>query len=76
MDNSSTEVRQHEMEHAQYNDIPVEYCAHCLSLAIMDIEGTPYCSKCGSTDIKKADIFDWEKIYAAKYAGKYLDLGK
>lgn len=71
MDNSSIEN-----QHDKYNEIPVEYCSHCLSIAIMDADGTPYCSKCGSTDIKEANIFDWEKIYAAKYAGKYLDLGK
>lgn len=68
MDNSSIEN-----QHDKYNEIPVEYCSHCLSIAIMDADGTPYCSKCGSTDIKEANIFDWEKLYAAKYAGNYLN---
>lgn len=76
MDNLSTE-NQHEVnKHDEYNKEPVKYCAHCLSLAIMESEGTLYCDKCGSTDVKEANIFDWEKIYAAKYAGSYLDLGK
>lgn len=72
MDSSNTD-KQCDRSHSKYNEEPVEYCAHCLSLAIMDVDGTTYCSKCGSTDIKKANIFDWEKIYAAKYAGNYLN---
>lgn len=65
-----------ENQHDKYNEISVEYCTHCMSLAIMDVDGTPYCSKCGSTDIEEANIFDWEKKYAARYAGSYLNLGK
>lgn len=61
---------------SDYNDVPVEYCSHCLSLAILDMEGIPYCDKCGSTDISSTHIQLWEKIYAAKYAGSYLNLGK
>lgn len=76
MDNLSTEARQHEAKHAQYNNIPVEFCTCCLSLAVRDVDGTAYCSKCGSTDINKTNIFDWEKIYAAKYAGNFLNLGR
>lgn len=72
MDSSNTD-KQCDRSHSKYDEEPVEYCAHCLSLAIMDVDGTTYCSKCGSTDIKKANIFDWEKIYAAKYAGNYLN---
>ena len=72
MDNSSTEVKQHEIKHAQYNDIPVEYCAHCLSLAIMDADGIPYCNECGSTDIKEANIFDWENLYKTRYGKSYI----
>lgn len=72
MDSSNTD-KQCDRSHSKYDEEPVEYCAHCLSLAIMDVDGTPYCSKCGSTDIKKANIFDWEKLYAARYAGNYLN---
>lgn len=63
-------------KHSEYNDIPVEYCSHCLSLAILDMDGTPYCDKCGSTDISSTHISQWEKIYATKYAGDYLNLEK
>ena len=65
-----------ERKYTEYGEEPVEYCAHCLSLAIMDLDGMPYCNKCGSTDINKANIMEWEKIYGAKYAGSYLNLGK
>lgn len=68
MDRLSKEEKQDE-----YNSIPVEYCSHCISLAVMDADGTAYCSKCGSTDISKANILDWEKMYGQKYAGNYLN---
>lgn len=60
--------------HNEYNDEPVVYCADCLSLRIQSIDGLDYCDKCGSTNIKETNIFEWEKMYAAKYAGKYIDL--
>ncbi len=56
-----------------YNDEPVIYCKHCLSLAIRTIDGTDYCDKCGSTDLEQANIFDWEKMYGQKYGGNYLN---
>lgn len=76
MDSLNTGNQCNVNSHSEYNEEPVKYCAHCLSLAIMETDGTLYCDKCGSTDIKEANIFDWEKIYAAKYAGSYLNLGK
>lgn len=73
MDNLEAGIQGHMVHtHNEYNEIPVEYCAHCLSLAIMDVEGTPYCSKCGSTDIKKANIFDWENLYKTRYGKSYI----
>lgn len=56
-----------------YNDEPVTYCKHCLSLSIRTIDGTDYCDKCGSTDLEQANIFDWEKMYGQKYGGNYLN---
>ena len=47
-----------------------------MSLKILSVDGIDYCEKCGNTDIREANIFDWEKMYAAKYAGNYLNLGK
>lgn len=45
----------------EYNKIPVYYCKHCGSLAIMTMPENPddYCDKCGSTDIGKASIEGW-----------------
>lgn len=57
-----------------YNEIPVLYCADCLSLRILDVNETDYCEKCGSTNINQTDIGNWEKLYAARYAGSYLNM--
>ena len=47
-----------------YNDIPVYFCAKCLSLAILhDNVYGDYCRDCGSLDIRKAHIYDWEKLH-------------
>ena len=59
-----------------YNNEPVYYCSECLSLRVRDIDGTDYCDKCGSTNIGQAHIREWEHMYAKKYAGNYLNLGK
>lgn len=45
-----------------YNEEPILYCTHCLSLYIVEYEGTDYCKKCGSTHIKELLIEDWEKL--------------
>lgn len=56
----------------KYNEENVHYCTQCLSLRVMEVDGTDYCDKCGSTDIKEANIHDWENMYAKKYGGNYL----
>lgn len=71
MSNSRTVEEQH--KHDEYNAVPVVYCADCLSLRIQTVDGIDYCDKCGSTNMKEANIFDWEKIYEARYSSKYLD---
>ena len=45
----------------EYNKIPVYYCKHCGSLAIITIPDIPndFCNKCGSTNIGKASIEGW-----------------
>lgn len=59
-----------------YNDEPVFYCKHCLSLKIMneskmfDLE---YCGDCGSTNIDQTHISNWEEIYRQRYGFKLLD---
>lgn len=52
-----------------YNNIPVYYCKHCGSLAIMTIPELPddYCDKCGSTDIGKASIEAWLELQKTVY---------
>jgi len=72
MNNSRTVEEQH--KHDEYNAEPVVYCAECLSLKILTVDGIDYCDKCGSTCTKEANIFDWEKMYATKYAGSYLNM--
>lgn len=59
-----------------YDQIPVLYCKHCLSLKIRNIpvvEDSDYCDDCGSTDTGKCLIQEWETLYKNKYGHKYLD---
>ena len=58
----------------KYNDIPVLYCTDCLSLRVLGVGEVNYCEKCGSTNVESTDIFSWEKMYAARYAGSYLNM--
>lgn len=63
-------------ENFNYNDIPVYYCTQCLSLRIMEVQGISgmnFCDECNSTDIAKANIFEWEKLYEQKYGFKFLE---
>lgn len=51
-----------------YDEIPVCYCANCLSLKIMNMsDDMCYCDECGSTDVKETNIDDWEIIYNERY---------
>lgn len=50
---------------SEYDNEPVFYCKHCLSLKIRDA-GLPdllYCDDCGSADILTASIVEWEEMY-------------
>ena len=65
----------------KYNDIPVEYCEACLDLRINEMEyrnshtglyeKVPYCGNCGSGNIEKAHIEDWEELYYDRYGHTY-----
>lgn len=58
-----------------YNSIPVLYCKNCLSLRIMGIEGfedADFCDECGSTDIVKSSIEEWQELYRAKSGHDFL----
>lgn len=59
-----------------FNDEPVFYCKHCLSLAIKTINGLDFCGDCGSVDIAQAHISEWEEKYKEKYELKYLNIKK
>lgn len=56
----------------EYNSIPVYYCKHCGSLAVMAMPGfvNDYCDKCGSTDIGKASIEVWLDLQKTVYQKK------
>lgn len=56
-----------------YNDIPVFYCKHCMSLGIKEMAGTEgYCINCGSTDIGEVDFNEYTSLYRKRF-GKDLN---
>lgn len=59
----------------QYNEEPVYYCPHCLSLKIMRVGKTDesYCEDCGNTMIKTTDIFTWQDMYKERYGFNFLE---
>lgn len=73
MSNLSTDK---ENLHNDYNNEPVFYCKHCLSLYIRNIpsvDDSDYCDGCGSTDIGECSIEEWENLYKNKFGHNYLD---
>lgn len=59
----------------EYNNIPVFYCKHCLSLKIKTVVtglNLDYCDECGSTDIDTTDIENWRNLYRDRYGFDYL----
>lgn len=56
-----------------YNDEPVIYCTHCLSLAIRVSENTDYCDDCGSTDLDTININDWNELFEKRYNKRYIN---
>lgn len=62
--------------HNDYNNEPVFYCKHCLSLNVryvLDMEDSEYCDDCGSTDIAECSIEEWENLYRNKFGHNHLD---
>lgn len=55
-----------------YNNIPVSYCKHCLSLAIYTSGDVIYCDKCGSVEIVEGHIEKWEGLHQLKYGHKFI----
>ena len=58
----------------QYNDEPVFYCNHCLSLNIQMIEDLEYCSKCGTTVVESCHIEEWQEKYKNRYGEEFLKI--
>jgi hypothetical protein len=64
------------MNKEEYNNEPVYYCTHCLSLCIKGVpgmQGLDYCDDCGATDIKTTHIEEWKNLYKSKYGFEYLE---
>ena len=60
----------------EYNKEPVYYCKKCLSLKIgyvAVLEGSEYCEDCNSTNIEKATIEEWDKMFFNRYGYHYLE---
>lgn len=57
----------------EYNDEPVFYCKHCLSLRVRVVGGFNFCDECGSTAIETAHINDWENMYVERNGHKFLE---
>lgn len=51
----------------QYNDEPVYYCKHCLSLAIKDIGIGDCCADCGSMIIGVTTLEGYDRLYKARF---------
>lgn len=51
----------------KYNEEPVFYCRKCKSLKILGVDHVLYCGDCGSTEIDKSLIQEWEKIKNSKH---------
>ena len=63
-------------ENNEYNNEPVFYCKHCLSLRIKsvpDIEGLDYCDDCCSSFLYSTDIETWRQLYKDRNGFDYLD---
>lgn len=64
------------VDNNEFNNEPVFYCKHCLSLKIKSVPGMEeldYCDECGATDIGKTGINTWRQMYMDKFGFDYLD---
>lgn len=57
-----------------YNQEPVDYCAHCLSLNIKELNNSKMdvCGECGNVDFLQTDINNWIEIYTKEYGEPFL----
>lgn len=57
---------------SEFNDEPVYYCPHCLSLKIKVLDQfVDYCDDCGCTDIETTDIFTWRSMYKKRFGKEF-----
>jgi len=61
------------MTKEEYNEVPVYYCKHCLSLDIRALDKYDYCNNCGNTHIGVALIDNWERLYENRYGEKLIN---
>lgn len=59
-----------EEETIDYNSIPVYFCEHCMSLAVIDGGFIDYCDVCGSTDIGKASLEEYDALHEQRFGTK------
>lgn len=59
----------------EYNNEPVYYCGHCLSLRIIQSEDVyqDFCDDCGCVDIQRDHIENWEEKYIKRYNKKLIE---
>lgn len=51
----------------EYNNEPVYYCRHCLSLRIKTTCGEDFCDNCNSTDIDSCHISEWQDMMNKRF---------
>lgn len=57
-------------ETINYNDEPVYFCKHCMSLLVMDGGFIDYCGNCGSTEIEKASLEEYDAMHKQRFGTK------
>ena len=55
-----------------YNDEPVFYCEHCLSLLVMCDAPIDYCANCSSTEINSCTMEEYDKLYKKRFGKKFF----
>jgi len=64
----TSEFLEEEVRTNPYDNEPVYYCTHCLSLRIKALDSfLDYCDHCGSTDVDTTDIYTWKKMYKERF---------